>query len=154
MLRITSSTSEDGYHLQIDESEQNITKRLFSYGKSIASSDSQDEEERDQQNMQIDSDVEDYPPQTFHHVLPRVENVIAHSKWRNEKEPDSKDDCNKNMVSKLKLFLTLKTTLNYTRSRKNVSTKLGKISKPYIGAMRIRMAMSPKLLLKTSSKLL
>lgn len=95
MLRITSSTSEDGYHLQIDESELNITKSLFSYGESIISSDSQDEEERDQQNMQIDSDMEEYPPQTFHHLLPRMENVIAYSKWRNEKEPDSKDDRNK-----------------------------------------------------------
>ena len=42
--------------------------------------------------MQTDSDVENHPPQTFHHVLPRIENIIALSKWGNEMEPDSKDD--------------------------------------------------------------
>ena len=54
--------------------------------------------------MEIDSDVEDHPPQTFHHVPPRTENVIALSIWKSEEESDRKDDCYKKMVSTLILF--------------------------------------------------
>ena len=41
--------------------------------------------------MQTDSAVDNYPPQTFHHVLPNMENVITLCKWRDESEPNNKD---------------------------------------------------------------
>ena len=75
----TSEDSDDSHRLQIDESDSNVTKDLFQEKESITNSDSQHEEnngsetnydsnnEEEQENMQRDSVVEEYPPNTFHH---------------------------------------------------------------------------------------
>ena len=55
--------------------------------------DSNNEEE--QENMETESVVEDYPPKTFHHNLPTLEHVLILSKWRDENDPQDKDGCYK-----------------------------------------------------------
>ena len=41
--------------------------------------------------MQIDSVVEEYPPNIFHHNLPTLEHVLTLAKWRDGKDPLDKD---------------------------------------------------------------
>ena len=41
--------------------------------------------------MQTDSVVEEYPPNTFHHTLPTLKQVLFLSKWRDGKDPMDKD---------------------------------------------------------------
>ena len=99
----TSEDSDDSHRLQIDESDSNVTKDLFQDNESITNSDSQHEEnngsetnydrnnEEEQENMQIDSVVEEYPPNILHHNLPTLEHVLTLAKWRDGKVPLDKD---------------------------------------------------------------
>ena len=99
----TSEDSGDSHRLQIDESEANATKVLFQDNESRTISDGQHEEnngsetnydsnnEEEQENMQIDSVVEEYPPNIFHHNLPTLEHVLTLAKWRDGKDPLDKD---------------------------------------------------------------
>ena len=111
----TSEDSDDSHRLQIDESDSNVTKDLFQEKESITNSDSQHEEnngsetnydsnnEEEQENMQTDSVVEEYPPNTFHHNLPTLEHVLTLSKWRDGEDHLDNDGRYKKMVSMPKL---------------------------------------------------
>ena len=89
----TSEDSDDSHRLQIDESDSNVTKDLFQEKESLTNSDSQHEEnngsetnydsnnEVEQENMQTDSVVEEYPPNIFHHNLPTLKHALTFSKW-------------------------------------------------------------------------
>ena len=97
----TSDDSEDSHRLQIDESESNVTKVLFHDNKSVTNSDgghdesnqsrSDSNDEEEQENMETESVVEDYPPKKYHHNLPTVDQVLSLSKWSDGGDPQDKD---------------------------------------------------------------
>ena len=41
----------------------------------------------EQENTITESVVEDYPPKTFHHNLPTLDQVLALTKWRDGNDP-------------------------------------------------------------------
>ena len=96
----TSEDSEDSHRLQIDESESNVTKVLFHDKESVTNSDGGHDEsnqsgsdisdEEEQDNMETESVVEDYPPKKYHHNLPTLEQALSLSKWSGE-DPQDKD---------------------------------------------------------------
>ena len=97
----TSDDSEDSHRLLITESELNVTKELFQDNESVTNSDGRHDEingsetdsnnEEEQEHMEIESVVEEYPPKTFHHNLPTLEHVLSLSKWRDGEDPQDKD---------------------------------------------------------------
>ena len=152
----TSEDSDDSHRLQIDESDSNVTKELFLEKESVTNSDSQHEEngsetnydsnnKEEQENMQTDSVVEEYPPNSFHHNLPTLEHVLTLCKWRDGKDPLDKDSRHKKkMASMPKLYLILLLTPICVQLKKSANTNLEKILNLFMEAMQIRMVTNSK----------
>ena len=151
----TSEDSDDSHRLQIDESDSNVTKDLFQDNESITNSDSQHEEnngsetnydsnnEEEQENMQTDSVVEEYPPNTFHHNLPTLEHVLTLSKWRDGEDHLDNDGRYKKCGEYAKALILLLTPI-CIQLKKSANTNLEKILNLFMEAMQIRMVMNSK----------
>ena len=150
----TSEDSDDSHRLQIDESDSNVTKDLFQEKESITNSDSQHEEnngsetnydsnnEEEQENMQTDSVVEEYPPNTFHHNLPTLEHVLTLSKWRHGEDHLDNDGRYKKCEYAKALILLL--TPICIQLKKSANTNLEKILNLFMEAMQILMVTNSK----------
>ena len=151
----TSEDSDDSHRLQIDESDSNVTKDLFQEKESITNSDSQHEEnngsetnydsnnEEEQENMQTDSVVEEYPPNTFHHNLPTLEHVLTLSKWRDGEDHLDNDGRYKKCGEYAKALILLLTPI-CIQLKKSANTNLEKILNLFMEAMQIRMVTNSK----------
>ena len=151
----TSEDSDDSHRLQIDESDSNVTKDLFQEKESITNSDSQHEEnngsetnydsnnEEEQENMQTDSVVEEYPPNTFHHNLPTLEHVLTLSKWRDGEDHLDNDGRYKKCGEYAKALILLLTPI-CIQLKKSANTNLEKILNLFMEAMQILMVTNSK----------
>ena len=151
----TSEDSDDSHRLQIDESDSNVTKDLFQEKESITNSDSQHEEnngsetnydsnnEEEQENMQTDSVVEEYPPNTFHHNLPTLEHVLTLSKWRDGEDHLDNDGRYKKNGEYAKALILLLTPI-CIQLKKSANTNLEKILNLFMEAMQILMVTNSK----------
>ena len=151
----TSEDSDDSHRLQIDESDSNVTKDLFQEKESITNSDSQHEEnngsetnydsnnEEEQENMQTDSVVEEYPPNTFHHNLPTLEHVLTLSIWRDGEDHLDNDGRYKKNGEYAKALILLLTPI-CIQLKKSANTNLEKILNLFMEAMQILMVTNSK----------